>query len=296
MSEIASLGYLVINASDLDHWESFACNLLGMQVGQRTEDLLTLRMDERQQRIIIESGRIDDLTALGWEFNTQLDLAVYLDNLLSKGIEIREHASAEALQRGVEALFSCADPNGLSHEFYYGPTFAPISQPFSSPVLSGAGFETGDLGVGHALVVAKDYAQSVNFYTETLGLKISDYIRDSGVFPGVTVDATFMHTRTGRHHSLATTAIPSEKILNHMMVQVKSLDDLGLAYDRLREAGVPVIMDIGHHPNDRMTSFYVVTPSGFGLEYGWGGVVINDDEWTIKNYSELSDWGHKFQR
>lgn len=296
MSEISSLGYLVINASDLDQWESFACHLLGMQVGKRTDDLLTLRMDERQQRIIIESGSIDDLTSLGWEFSTQRDLAVYLDGLRSKGVQIREHAAADTSRRGVEVLFSCEDPNGLSHEFYYGPTFAPISQPFSSPLFCGPGFETGDLGVGHALVVAKDYAKSVDFYNDILGLKISDYIRDSDIFPGVTVDATFLHTKTGRHHSLATAAMPSEKVLNHMMVQVKSLDDLGLAYDRVREAGIPVIMDIGHHPNDRMTSFYVVTPSGFGLEYGWGGVVINDDEWVIKNYSELSDWGHKFQR
>ena len=28
------------------------------------------------------------------------------------------------------------------------------------------------------------------------------------------------------------------------------------------------------HPNDHMFSFYVRTPSGFSVEYGWGGLLI----------------------
>ena len=131
-------------------------------------------------------------------------------------------------------------------------------------------------------------------FNEVLGLKISDYIRDAETFPGVTVDATFMHSKTGRHHSLATAFMPSPKRLNHMMIQVKNFNDVGLAYDRVLKAGLPVISTPGHHPNDQMYSFYVLTPSGFGLEYGWGGVVIDDNDWSVKNYSKLSDWGHKF--
>ena len=175
-----------------------------------------------------------------------------------------------------------------------GPTYAPISRPFSSPLLTGGGFETGNLGVGHLLTVARDYAASVKFYTEVLGLKISDYIRDANTFPGVTVDATFLHSKTGRHHSLATAFMPAPKRINHVMIQVKCLNDVGLAYDRVLKAGIPVISTPGHHPNDHMVSFYMLTPSGFGLEYGWGGVVIDDGDWAIKNYSQLSDWGHKF--
>ena len=30
-------------------------------------------------------------------------------------------------------------------------------------------------------------------------------------------------------------------------------------------------MTLGTHTNDRMTSFYVRTPSGFEIEYGFGG-------------------------
>ena len=51
-------------------------------------------------------------------------------------------------------------------------------------------------------------------------------------------------------------------------------------------------MGLGRHPNDRMFSFYVHTPSGFLLEFGAGGIVVDDADWEIKSYTRLSEWGH----
>jgi hypothetical protein len=70
------------------------------------------------------------------------------------------------------------------------------------------------------------------------------------------------------------------------------MDDVGFAHDRCVKAGFPVAMALGHHPNDHMFSFYVQTPSGFLIEYGYGGIVIDDQNWEVKSYSQLSDWGH----
>jgi 2,3-dihydroxybiphenyl 1,2-dioxygenase len=294
MSAISNLAYVVFKASDLAQWKNFAENILGLQVGDDSDQVLALRMDELAQRIILERGVDDDLVAAGWQFDTAQDLNQFVDGLRSKGLTVSTGDATLTQSRKVEALFHCEDPNGFRHEFVFGPQYALISKPFHSPLLYGDGFETGKLGVGHLLTVARDYAASVKFYTEVLGLKISDYIRDAETFPGVTVDATFLHSKTGRHHSLATAFMPSPKRVHHMMIQVKNFNDVGLAYDRVLKAGLPVISTPGHHPNDHMYSFYVLTPSGFGLEYGWGGVVIDDNDWSVKNYSKLSDWGHKF--
>ncbi|WP_336335138.1 VOC family protein [Pseudomonas putida] len=294
MPEISSLGYWVINASDLEQWETFATCILGLQVGSRTPNELQLRMDEREQRMIIERGTEDDLVALGWEFDNAAQLEAYVAALRERDVDVTAADAGLARKRRVEKVYSCSDPVGFRHEFFYGPQHAPMARPFHSPVLVGA-FETGRLGIGHAVVVADDAAHSTRFYSETLGLRISDYIRDAQAFPGMEIDCVFMHTRTGRHHSLATLAMPSSKKLNHLMIQVTSLDDVGLAFDRVKEADVPVIMGIGHHPNDQMLSFYVQTPSGFGFEYGWGGLVIDEgSSWDVRTYNQLSDWGHQF--
>jgi 2,3-dihydroxybiphenyl 1,2-dioxygenase len=295
MSEISTLGYVVFNVSDLNAWENFATNILGLQVGRRSKDAFALRMDEWEQRIRIEHGSDDDITAMGWEFDTVKELEEYVAGLRQRDIEVIECDRALAETRQVERVFYCMAPEGFRHEFFYGPMLAPMTRPFSSPVLVGPGFETGRLGVGHIFSIAKDYPATVKFAIEVLGLKISDYIRDAQSIPGVTVDSTFFHTVTGRHHSYATAFMPFPKRMHHLMVQVKSLDDVGLAFDRVRNAGIPVVMEIGHHPNDCMTSFYCYTPSGIAVEFGWGGIVIDDDNWNIKNYSQLSDWGHRMQ-
>ena len=76
------------------------------------------------------------------------------------------------------------------------------------------------------------------------------------------------------------------------MVEVADINDVGLARERCRAAGVPVMMDLGHHPNDGMFSFYAITPGGFALEIGAGGRIIDKHDWQVRSYTRLSDWGH----
>jgi hypothetical protein len=42
-----------------------------------------------------------------------------------------------------------------------------------------------------------------------------------------------------------------------------------------------------------MTSFYVRTPSGFEIEYGTGGLMVDDDSWQVATHDSQSIWGHK---
>ena len=48
----------------------------------------------------------------------------------------------------------------------------------------------------------------------------------------------------------------------------------------------------GKHSNDHMQSFYLKSPSGFWMEYGYGGREIGPD-WEIKNYDQPMLWGHR---
>ena len=70
------------------------------------------------------------------------------------------------------------------------------------------------------------------------------------------------------------------------------LEDVGKAYDRAIQAGVPIMQTLGRHPNDRMLSFYALTPSKFQFEFGWGGRLVDDTDWTSTTHDRISDWGH----
>ena len=294
MSDILNLGYLVFGSRDLDAWEKFCVNVVGMQVGSRSAELLNLRADDYEYRIQIESHDAEDIVGAGWEFTNEAALLAFVRRAADAGGKIEE-ATPELMQRRrVQRLFHSVDPSGIRHEFYAGASLARTSDGFRSQVLK-SDFKTGRLGVGHFVAASDDVQRSLDFYLGMLGLQVSDHIAAAGP-DGSILDVVFMHSATGRHHSLATAAMPTGgKRTHHFMLEYTDLDDVGLAYDRCLAADVPIIAGIGHHPNDEMISFYVRTPSGFGLELGWGGLVIDDANWEIRRFSELSDWGHRPQ-
>jgi hypothetical protein len=62
----------------------------------------------------------------------------------------------------------------------------------------------------------------------------------------------------------------------------------------VQDAGLQLVMTLGRHWNDHMTSFYVESPSGFAVEYGWGGLQIDRATWsTVRGTGEISFWGHR---
>lgn len=290
MAELSNLAYIVLEVSDLRQWEDFAVDVIGMQAGERGDGTLDLRVDDYPWRIRLEQGPADDLMVAGWSLDDEAALLAYVEGVRAAGGDVRRADEDLARSRGVQALYVLDDPIGFRHEFFHGR--AAAGTPFRSAVLTGPGFKTGDLGLGHILPVAKDYAASKRFYTEVMGLRLSDIIQEE-LAPGIVADATFFHSRTGRHHSLATGQFPSRRRLNHFMVELLSMDDVGYAYDRARKAGYRILLHLGHHPNDKMFSFYVEAPSGFGVEVGHGGIVIDDGDWQVVTYTKMSDWGHQ---
>lgn len=292
MAEISSLGYVGLGVTSLDEWQAFATDILGMQIGSRDGNVMKLRMDEYLQRfLLVENGK-DDLIFAGWEFNSATELEEYVSEIRAKGVEVHELTDEERALRHVEKAYAVQDPSGYDHEFFFGHGVAKLSDQFRSKVLKSR-FVTGDLGIGHILPFCTNREETLKFYENVLKFRLSDYIREE-VAPGMVVDATFFHTRTGRHHSIATAEVHGyPRVLNHFMLEVADIDDVGLAYDRVCRAGLPVALELGHHPNDKVFSFYAETPSGFNFEMGWGGIVIDDDNWEVKSYSQMSDWGHK---
>jgi catechol-2,3-dioxygenase len=122
------------------------------------------------------------------------------------------------------------------------------------------------------------------FYLDVLGLKMSDFMT-------APFNAAFMHTGP-RHHSLALLEAGAVA-LHHFMVELQDMDDVGSTYDLVQEEKIDVAATLGRHSNDRMLSFYMRSPAGFQVEYGWGGLSIDDDTWEVKELERgPSIWGH----
>jgi hypothetical protein len=76
-------------------------------------------------------------------------------------------------------------------------------------------------------------------------------------------------------------------------MELYMLDDVGQAYDLAQGEEGRIATTLGRHSNDFMTSFYANTPSGFFVEYGWGGRSIDPANWTPAEMTcGPSLWGH----
>lgn len=65
MTRVAQLGYLGLSVSNVNDWECFAAQILGLQAGGRDADgSLFLRMDEYHHRFIVHPTGKDSSTSL----------------------------------------------------------------------------------------------------------------------------------------------------------------------------------------------------------------------------------------
>jgi 2,3-dihydroxybiphenyl 1,2-dioxygenase len=285
MSKVAQLGYLGFGVRDLAAWDKFATEVLGLEiVARRSDGGMALRMDRYQQRIVIEPGD-DDLNFLGWEVDNAADLEALAAKLRAAGVAVEEGSKELCEARRVERLVRFVDPAGIPSELFYGP--ARAEQPFQSKLVK-SGFVADQQGLGHVVITAADQKQSQAFYCDLLGFKLSDQI--VAEVHGFHVDIVFLHANP-RHHSVAI-GERQKKRIHHFMLEVRSMDDVGLAFDRSLRNGVRIMQTLGKHPNDRMFSFYARTPSGFQFEFGWGGRQVDDASWEPTTYDHISEWGH----
>lgn len=290
MISVTQLGYLGLGVSDVTAWEHFMTQTLGLQVSGREEDgALFFRMDEYHHRFTAHPGGADDVSYIGWEVADEHALQTIRGQLQTAGVQVTPGAPALAAARRVVDLITFQDPNGIATEIFYGPLMN-FDTPFASPRAI-SGFETGVQGLGHIVIVVDDLDASLHFYRDVLGMRISDFIQMANA-TGAPRKMAFFHCNP-RHHSLAFLAATMRPRLRHFMLQVKSLDDVGSTYTLCQDQEIPLVRTMGRHTNDHMVSFYMSSPSGFEVEYGWGARVVDDTTWQVQQHTRGSIWGHR---
>jgi 2,3-dihydroxybiphenyl 1,2-dioxygenase len=286
---IQQLAYLGLGVSDIPAWQRVATEVYGMEQadGRGPDGAARLRIDGRAWRIALHETDRNDILYVGFALPNQEAASTLADSLAAAGVSAEKLSREESSARRITGGYRAKDPDGLDIELVYG--LQDAEAPFRSP--TGASFVTGTLGLGHLVIRVADAQRSLEFY-KLLGFKISDFINFQ-LAPNFSVKLAFLHCNP-RHHSLALVPAPLPKQLNHLMLEVDSVDTVLSAYYRAQKQNMPIMRHLGRHTNDHMLSFYAQTPAGFDVEYGFGGRKIGAP-WKVEEYDAISIWGHEPQ-
>lgn len=280
-----SLGYLRLRTPNLAAWETFAADVLGfMPTTGPDESSRYYRWDDRPYRLQLVPGDDVAVEAIGWELTDDHALAATVATLEAAGVAVTPGSAEDAAGRLVTGFASFTDPAGAPVELFWGPIFD--HERVVTPLVSG--FVTGAMGFGHVVTATDDLPAAVDFYRDHLGFHLRN------TWDVVVMEMAFL-SPNARHHSLAFgSGMPGPNLLRHFMVEAATIDDVGYAQDRCVDAGVPVIMGLGRHTNDHMISFYCESPDGFLVEFGWGGLQIEDPaDVPMYQITKPSVWGHR---
>jgi len=294
------LGYVGIGAPDPAAWLRFATSICGLMParilpgagpvrapafdasGIGPDGTAYLKMDDRQWRVAVHPHSEPSLEYVGFELLSAASFDRAIDAIAHRGGKLREGTREEVIARGVGRLAVLDDPSGHRIELFCSPL---RDRDFLSP--HGTKFLTGALGMGHVVLYVSDVAAALDFYRNVLGFERSDYMNFGPGGMGI----HFLRC-TARHHSVALLQVGAPSGIQHLMFETTTLDDVGKALDRAMRAGIRITSGLGRHRNDETVSFYMQGPSGFDVEIGWDGVLV-DDSWCENEFGGGGDvWGH----
>jgi 3,4-dihydroxy-9,10-secoandrosta-1,3,5(10)-triene-9,17-dione 4,5-dioxygenase len=292
-SPVFGLGYVRVQGADLGEWRRFAEEVVGLMPVEDGEGRLFLRMDDWVARILVEADSPEASTGvsrvpgigIGWECRSEEAWASARRAVEDAGIVTGD---GTGLTPWCRDWFFFTDPSGFRCELFYGGRRDPATQ-YVSP--RGVRFVTDDQGMGHVTLFADECAKSVDFYSKALGFQVREgKLSDDGA-----LRAVFMSPNS-REHSLALLATTDISRVGHVLLEVDDLDAVGRAMDRCLDGLAPMTVSIGRHWNDQMVSFYLRTPSGFDIEYGFGGRRVSPEDWSRGEQGGsglTSTWGHR---
>jgi 2,3-dihydroxybiphenyl 1,2-dioxygenase len=286
----ARMGYALIESQKLEDWQRFTRDALGLDV-REIDSSLVCRLDSHARRLVISQGPLEDVAALGYQLDDQASLDTVLQRLRQRGVAVEEGTATGAALRGVEAYWRCIGPKGLPIEFHVTPILsdAPLQ-------MLASGYLTGSAGMGHVAITSRKPEAMLAFWQEILDARHSDDIEQK--MSGLMLDIRFLRLNE-RHHSVAVACTRGKRMdpirtrIQHMNIQCATLEDMTAAYLRCRQLGYRIMMGVGQHTNDRELSFYVQSPSGFEIEYGWDPIAVDEAQWQPTLHQGISTWGHK---
>ncbi|MFC8257203.1 VOC family protein [Streptomyces sp. NPDC057291] len=299
--KVADLAWLEFEKPDLDQAEVFARDF-GFAIAARTEKELWLRGTfAGSPCMVIRLGRASRFVGPAFRAAERADL----DRLArATGSTVRD-IDVPGGGQSVALL----DPSGLTVRVVYCAEQLP-ALPEQQPLILNFGTEPRRTNVtqrpprepsriqrlGHVVLETRVFARTLNWYLDTLGMIVSDFLFLDGQ-RGRGPTMAFIRCDQGGvavdHHTLALHLGPGNGYV-HSAYQVTDLDAIAVGGEYLAERGYRRSWGIGRHIQGSQLFDYWRDPDHFMLEHFADGDLFSCDlepGWAPMSGSGLAQWG-----
>lgn len=247
------LGYVALNVTDLARSTAFYRDLVGLAVSDAREDCVALRCSRDHHNVLLYPSARPGLKRVGFELESRRDLDLAREYLKGLGLAIEEIAAEELSALRTVAGFRFRVPGcGLCLEYFV--QMMHLAQPFISTV-------TRIERLGHVVINVADFNLTMQWMTEKLGFKVSDFV------PGF---AAFLRAFPNPLHHTFAVLTGSDDHLNHVNFMVRDIDDVGAAMNRMKKHEVDIVFGPGRHQPSESIFLYFLDPDRLTVEYSFG--------------------------
>ena len=280
--QIAKLGYVALESSDIEKSVVFFQDVIGLELTEKVHDTYYFRAwgDFQHHTLSISPGEKGKVTYIAFRTKSSEDLYLFKDQLEMKGYSIERVAAGTT--PGIGEAFQFIAPSGHRLELYYDVEKGEVDEHRRS-VLKNQTYKAWAKGASprrldHVNIHTCAPGNSAyDFFVEELGFRINECIEteEGKLLAGWMSVTPLVHdVALVAHDSLETTAR-----FHHISYWLDSSGDLMRAADILKENGLTFIGP-GKHSVSQAIYLYVIDPgSGCRVELFTGGYLIFEPDW-----------------
>lgn len=247
-------GYVALDITNMERSLKFYRDLVGLTLEERhSDEAAFLRCSEDHHNLVLYKGSEPGIRRMGFQMESEHDLDAAQEYIQGLGWPVREVSSDElaVLRQGRTIRFRMP-ASSLTFELYadmkeagsaFEPTVARIQR------------------LGHVVLRCADREAVLKTLTGNLNFRVSDHFGDA---------VAFLRCFPNRFHHSFGVAKGTDDGLHHVNFMVTDVDDVGRAYNRMRNAGVEIVYGPGRHDISNSIFLYYLDPDGLTVEYSFG--------------------------
>ena len=244
MIPVKRLGAATFLSPDVARVADYYEQIVGLEIVERSSRRAVLATDMGEEALVFEAGDSTHCPRLALGIDPHFDLADAARILATLGITSEMRT---AITPGVGKALTFTDPKGTIIELF--ADYRPVSG-------KRAGHGIAPVKFGHIAFNAETAGAITDFYCQTLGFRVSDWIDD-----------VFAFLRCGPDHHTCNFISGPAGVMHHMAFELKDWPHVLVACDTLGRNGRKLIWGPGRHRVGHNIFVYTRDPDDHIVEF-----------------------------